>query len=376
MLRTAAANILRPHFADLNGDNVREALTFLVEPSRINSWVRSDDYTNAAWSNNGLSGVTGAATTAPDGTLTGCHLTENSISTSHIIWQPLTGATDSTLQANSFFVKAAERTWCLLRTLDKNNVAKFSSFNLASGVWGTIDATHTVVARAWGNGWWRLTVAWNVNTGATTPVASIGAQIVNNTAVYLGDGASGIYVWRGGWEKDLAFASSPIKTVAAIVTRAADTLTASLGFGVQDVTLYAQVVRPLYADASFDLGVAPGIVAVSSANPRLGLYFTKATRTLTALIRTASGDITATQAVPAGNPIRMSAQFKNLATGGQVALDVGAGLSAFSGAAVAFSAWGNQTLQLGLVDSHLCGEVVEILIARGLQTFTDMEAVL
>lgn len=373
-VRLAAADRLRIDWWDLDGDGIYETATLLLEPGRANAWLWSDDQTNGVWTNNGLSGV-GGGDLAPDGSLTACHTVENNVNTSHLLFQSCAGATDNALQSNMWHLKAKERTWAVVRTSGKDGVAKFSYVNLATGATGTIDAAHTVRVRRVANTFWRITVTWNVNAGANAPSAGIGGATGDGVPIFLGDGASGIYVWRGQWEKDASYPTSPIKTTNAAVTRAADALTAPLGFGPGDLTVLARFVRPAWADVPGDLGQAPGLFQIAAAAvPDIRGGGVQATRNYYGYIDTAVADSNASLAIPAGLSQAVSWQFKNLVTAGQVALDVGAGLGAFASAATGFAAFGNQTIAIG-GSSPWGGGLIDLLGVSGLRPRAEMLAV-
>jgi hypothetical protein len=136
------------------------------------------------------------------------------------------------------------------------------------------------------------------------------------------------------------------------------------------------LARPYHADANGSLGVSPGIFSFGAgAAARIGAYFDPAARNIIGVIDTATTDATQTAAIPAGNPT-VCFQFKNLTTGGQVALDVGSGLTAFSSAATAFSAFSSQTLRIGRYDDELYGVIGDLIVARGLFSRAEMMAVL
>ena len=95
------------------------------------------------------------------------------------------------------------------------------------------------------------------------------------------------------------------------------------------------------------------------------------------MIDTAGSDSTAVGAIVAGAEQRVLAQFKNLLTAGQVALDVGGGLGAFASAASPFSSFGAQTLQIGSTGAgqELYGGLIDLIVARGLFTLAEMSAI-
>jgi hypothetical protein len=127
------------------------------------------------------------------------------------------------------------------------------------------------------------------------------------------------------------------------------------------------VARPLHADATGTLGQNPRIFEIGTASSALIGNFNSTARQFVGQIDTPTTDATQTASIPAGTSLTTTWQFKNLTTGGSVAIDTGTGLSAFSSAATAFSAFGNQTLRIGgSGGDELYGGLMDLLIVRGL----------
>jgi hypothetical protein len=178
------------------------------------------------------------------------------------------------------------------------------------------------------------------------------------------------------FEVDAAFPSSFILTAGAAVTRNADSLAytlATLGLTLDDLTddftVYARMARPFHADAVGSIVADANICQLSSTAALLESYFDAASRIIEAQIDTATTDRTANQSVPSGAAIETTQQFRNLNTGGSLAVDVGSGLSAFSAAATAFSAFGDTTLTIG---SGFYGALFDLKVGRGLRTMKQM----
>ena len=103
----------------------------------------------------------------------------------------------------------------------------------------------------------------------------------------------------------------------------------------------------------------------------------QASRSWFGYIDTATNDSNFSSAILAGTQQVIGWQFKNLLTGGQVAVDVGAGLGAFASAASPFSAYGNQTINIGSIGAGLefYGNLIELMFVRDLHTVTEYLAV-
>jgi hypothetical protein len=173
--------------------------------------LRSQEFDSASWTKTGAS-ISANAVVAPDGTLTADKIVENSASSGHDAHQAITTVVG--LQYTySIYVKAAERTYVQLQFFDgTTNV--FPIFNLTDGtksVDNGIGSNWTATALS--GGWWRfsLTVTCAATGGSIYVYA---ATALTNT--YLGDGASGIYVWGAQLERS-SIARPYLLTVASAV---------------------------------------------------------------------------------------------------------------------------------------------------------------
>jgi hypothetical protein len=188
-------------------------LGLLIEEQRANLFTYSEDFANAAWQPTRAS-ITANTIVAPDGTLTGDKLVEDTTATNtHSVRQNFTVAVGA--YTYSVFAKAGERT-ILQCARNNSNIDLISHvFNLVTGVATGTGASMTSV----GNGWYRCVGVITVNTAASTGVLFT----LNNgsTITYTGDGFSGLFLWGAQLEAG-AFPTSYIQTVASQVTRAAD----------------------------------------------------------------------------------------------------------------------------------------------------------
>jgi hypothetical protein len=188
-------------------------LGLLIEEQRTNLFTYSEDFANAAWQPTRAS-ITANTIVAPDGTLTGDKLVEDTTANStHTIRQNFTAAVGT--YTYSVFAKAGER--AVLQCVRNNSNIDLIThvFNLATGVATGNGASMTSA----GNGWYRCVGVITVNTAASTGVLFS----LNNgsTTTYTGDGTSGLFLWGAQLEAG-AFRTSYIPTVVSQVTRAAD----------------------------------------------------------------------------------------------------------------------------------------------------------
>jgi hypothetical protein len=209
VLLTAPANVARFDHNPVT----EESLGLLIEEQRTNLQVYSQEFDNAAWTKTNTT-ITSNTIVAPDGTLTGDKLVENTATDLHRVIDSFTFT--ATQHSLSVFAKAGERSEIRLFAADlTKNMGVY--FNLSSGTVGSaVNATGQITNV--GNGWYRCAMIFN-------PVAASGnIQFLlsdSETASYTGDGYSGIYIWGAQLEAG-AFPTSYIPTVASTVTRNAD----------------------------------------------------------------------------------------------------------------------------------------------------------
>jgi hypothetical protein len=178
----------------------------LIEESRTNVFVASQDFTNANWTKT-RSSITANATTAPDGSLTADKLVEDtSISNTHTLNSTSIPTVPATF---SVFAKKGERNWIVLRVGGSNDF-----FNLDTGV-ATTNVNSPKIT-AFGNGWYRCSVVATVATQSSFQMSADGI-----TTTYTGDGTSGIFVWGAQFESG-AFVTSYIPTTTVGLARSAD----------------------------------------------------------------------------------------------------------------------------------------------------------
>lgn len=210
VLETAAINAPRFDYNPIT----QAALGLLIEEQRTNLRTYSEDFTNAVWTKSAAS-IAADTVIAPDGTLTGDKLVEDTATSRHFVTTTLT-LTANTVYTLSVYMKAGERTTASFGNSSTANWVAASSIvvNLATGV--ITSGTGTI--QSVGNGWYRVSI-----TQTFGPANANGGMIIDlqTTAGYTGNGYDGIFIWGAQLEAG-AFATSYIPTVASQVTRSAD----------------------------------------------------------------------------------------------------------------------------------------------------------
>jgi hypothetical protein len=199
-----------------------ESLGLLVEEQRTNLLTYSEAFDDAGWLKT-RSSITANTIVAPDGTLTGDKLVEDTTASStHFVQRntSLGGSVDSSAYTISVYAKAGERSRFRFRDLFQV-AGGLTIFDLTIGT--VVSGTGTITSV--GNGWYRCSIFPLKNTN-TTSALDISLVDSGTNASYTGDGFSGIYIWgaqlEAGGAFSAAFPTSYIKTEASQVTRSAD----------------------------------------------------------------------------------------------------------------------------------------------------------
>jgi len=181
----------------------------LIEESRTNLMLRSDDFGNATWTKINAT-VTTNQETAPNGSLTADKIVENaSTALPHGLSQFITVVANTTYRFSCFF-KAGERSIC--RIAQGSNIAVF---NLSNGTIISTSGTPDANIVSYGNGWYRC----SINTVSATTGMTVNCLM--QAANYIGDGVSGLFIWGAQIEVG-SFPTSYIPTTTASVVRSAD----------------------------------------------------------------------------------------------------------------------------------------------------------
>ncbi len=224
LLVQSATNTPRIEY-DANGN----CLGLLMEASRTNLWLRSQEGSDAQWVKL-RSPVSANTVAAPDGTTTADTLVEDgSAATTHLLRQDL-NVTSGTSYTATFWAKAAGRTQVSFQFGSDNACFAFEAglFTLSgAGTAATLSGSPLATSiQAFPNGWYRCRVS---ATAAATALAGLRIFLADGgTTSYNGDSASGVYLWGAQFEAG-TFASSYIPTTTGSVARTADSCIRTLG---------------------------------------------------------------------------------------------------------------------------------------------------
>ena len=224
LIETVSTNVPRFEHSYNSSTGSVNSLGLLIEESRTNLITYSEDFSDASWTkqNAGITTNT-SATTAPDGTNNAEKLIESlDVSTTYHVINKFGGfsATSGTSYTYSLFVKAAERTKCIIG-FDIGSAFsnyQYGLYDLSAGTSSIFLGSPTISITPYPNGWYRCSVT-AAATGTATAIYTLQTYTTSNG--YVGDGTSGIYIW-GAQLETRAFPTSYIPTVASTVTRTGD----------------------------------------------------------------------------------------------------------------------------------------------------------
>jgi len=252
LIETVSANLPRFDYDPVTG----ECKGLLIEESRSNSLLRSEDFTTT-WGASAVS-VSSNVITAPDGNTTADKLVENTSFSSFKFVSQSVGTIVGTYTVSAFF-KAGERFGGYIQLLSSGGNAT-AGFNLRTGTITGGAGTNTIIP--YGNGWYRITSTQTF----TSATASVYIVLYNSNGIsnYTGDGTSGIYVWGAQLEAG-AFPTSYIPTSGSTVTRSADNASMT---GTNFSSWYNQSEGTLFAKWSYPFTPSgyPGIANLQNSS--------------------------------------------------------------------------------------------------------------
>ena len=241
-----------------------------ITSTTTNLATRSEEFDNATWLQTGLnafgSGSVANAIAAPDGTVTGDLIEEDTSTGFHRVSQTLISGTVSTgTYTASVYVKAAQRSRAYI-SLDDNATGEVTAgfalltqaFNITTaGSWSGSTASIEDV----GNGWFRISLTSTKGDGSSALTLRVGiAQVSVTTISYTGNGTSGLYVWGA----QLVRSDSNGQYVRTTAAAASVSTTESLGLLVEEQRTNLLVRSEEFNDASW--GKSLSSVSANSTN--------------------------------------------------------------------------------------------------------------
>lgn len=199
----------KPRFKEID-PVTKERKGLLVEEARTNSFLYSNDFTNAYWTKGNVTLESGV----PSSIGSSAKVVANTSLNAHQISRSISLSAPYSI---SIYAKDAGARYL---TVSRNAVPATSAmFDLQLGTIAIAPTGGTATIEPIDNGWYRLTLTDTVN-----PLTAVHFYLSNGTSLFpsfTGDGYSGIYISQAQLEVG-SFATSPILTLGSAVTRALD----------------------------------------------------------------------------------------------------------------------------------------------------------
>jgi hypothetical protein len=258
-----------------------ESLGLEIEESRTNLVLQSQFA--SGWSAT-RSTLSTNQIIAPDGTLTGSWLFEDTTATNtHNVGQSVS-FTSGTTYTVSVFAKAtaSPRFLQIIFPSGAFTATRRPVFDLLNGT--ALASTDTTASiQNIGNGWYRCVASMQAtSTSSASAQLQLADTYTNGSPTYTGDGYSGLYIWGAQVEAG-AFATSYIPTVASQVTRAAEVASMT---GTNFSSWFNQQQGSLYVEATpVQTGTQYVAIIGDGVNSTLGIGFFTDVNQLSARVR-------------------------------------------------------------------------------------------
>ena len=235
VLTSAATDVARFDYEPVS----LSALGLLVEPSRTNLFLQSDNYASTSWTKQGALTITSSFASSPRGASTATKVTVPTSPAFHAVRQLIT--TTSAGQIHSAIVKNGGYNFACLTI--SNGIGYGQSyqvvFNLTTGAFAASAGSvfsGTYGSVSLGDGWFLLWVAVTngyVGAGAVGDVLPFSSASQLGTQ-WAGNGTDGILLAGSQFEHGSSV-STYIPTTTASVTRSADVATITIPSGVSTI---------------------------------------------------------------------------------------------------------------------------------------------
>ena len=194
----------------------------VMQNAPVNLVLQSGTMSVAPWTVT-RSTVAAGATVAPDGTMSGVQIIEDtSASTTHLLQQIVAGVAANAAFTGSVFIKANTRQFVQFQMIDQTTQANFIAVNVdllagnvGAAILGGAASGGVAAIRGVGGGWYRVSLTATLSAAATTGIIlRVLPCAVLGSANYTGDGVSGIYAW--GAQLETGTIATPLITTTTL----------------------------------------------------------------------------------------------------------------------------------------------------------------
>ena len=215
LIESVAANVPRLDYPLIDGV-VQSCPALLLEPSRTNEQIYSEQFDNTAWSKFNSS-ITANAGVAPDGNTTADKLIANTSNNKHYV-QDGQGSLTGVYRA-SVFAKADGYDY--MEIGERATGGARAVFNLSTGEIETEVLSPNARMEYYGNGWYRCSIEENMPSSNFFAFRISVSDNTTSDSSWTGNGTDGILIW--GAQLELGdYPTSYIPTTSATVTRSFD----------------------------------------------------------------------------------------------------------------------------------------------------------
>lgn len=205
-----------------SSDNAEQNIGFLLQnldtsslasfAGYQNQTLYSEDYTNAYWTKNGGSIVTGSIQ-APDGNLTGNKFTEDGANSVHRVYESQTFVS-AAVYTYSVYLKYIGRRYIIIEQSNSSGIQVI--FDIQNGLVaasvGAVSPISTAITNV-GNGWYRCSITFVSPSGTTIIIGGNNSGTVA-ALTYTGLNGDAFYIW--GSQLNIGYkAQTYQKTIAA-----------------------------------------------------------------------------------------------------------------------------------------------------------------
>lgn len=204
-----------------------ENLGFLIEESRKNYLLYSEDFEDAYWTKTGSS-IDEDSTNSPDGNENADSLIENSDNSEHFVQGSITNLAPDQMLSLSIFAKKGSRNFLRLEIRNLGNLSSgiVAYYDLDNGAIGTVqnqgDGTlATASIDPLDNGWYRCSLVGKPDDSGSDTLIKIAVQSSNDQISYTGNSTGNVYIW-GAQIEEGEFSTSYIRNYDEKNTRTYD----------------------------------------------------------------------------------------------------------------------------------------------------------